>query len=844
MSAEGRLCDAEQVLAGTPAAVGGKAWQLARLRRFGLPVPEFRVLPAGTDLGRESLDAVIADLAALGWLDRPLAVRSSAVGEDGAHASFAGIYRSCLNVLGTAQLRQAIAEVRASVDTPAARAYRERLGTSGGTEMAVIVMPMVAARISGIAFTCDPATGRDDRLVIHANPGLGESLVGGRTVGDEHVCAEDTAGRWRLIDSRRGGKGVMTVARPEGGTRTVPLSAEAAAEAALSPNCIEALAGLLQDAALALDFAAPFHDLEWAWDGRAFWLLQGRPVTSRPYRTYPALRDQAAIWTRGNTCEVVPEPLSPIDWSLSRWGVNSLLEQGWRLMDYPLLPGVQRAGLFEGRLYLEASIMQWEAWDAIGIPPVGLNALMGGHQPVIGIRAPSWRERAARLGRMLRFMLRAPARRRQGEAEIARIMDQARRTQNAPPPAGPEALRRALSRQAEIARGATGLHFLQGSGGGSLSLLVNMLEKNFPGEGVALSAALQAGGKPSVTARQGYALLHLARLASRPEARGQPLADPAFSEAFQAFLDAYGHRGSYETYFRSPRWREKPEAVLALVRGLEGVDEADLRRRQQQAVRSAQARLRSSLPLRTRLWIRILSRTANKECNQREAARSALIAHLAVTRSLLLASANWLTSAGALRQPEEIHLLVPSEVERALAGLIPASGLLARVAERASLFRQWHEKEAPEYLLLEPDGKSRAGNADPLRAEPGEAHLSWRGVATGTGVGRGRVRILRHPDQGARLQPGEILVAPSTDPGWTPLFLKAGGLVVETGGYLSHGAIVAREFALPAVVNLPGILSLLHDGDEVEVDGLQGVVRVRQTVSRAASDADLTGMDN
>lgn len=100
-----------------------------------------------------------------------------------------------------------------------------------------------------------------------------------------------------------------------------------------------------------------------------------------------------------------------------------------------------------------------------------------------------------------------------------------------------------------------------------------------------------------------------------------------------------------------------------------------------------------------------------------------------------------------------------------------------------------------------------------------------QGVATGTGRARGKVRRLRHPSEGLALQPGEILVAPSTDPGWTPLFLKAAGLIVETGGYLSHGAIVAREFALPAVVNLPGVVDLLADGEEVEVDGYSGTVR-------------------
>ena len=98
-------------------------------------------------------------------------------------------------------------------------------------------------------------------------------------------------------------------------------------------------------------------------------------------------------------------------------------------------------------------------------------------------------------------------------------------------------------------------------------------------------------------------------------------------------------------------------------------------------------------------------------------------------------------------------------------------------------------------------------------------------VATGAGVARGRVRRIRHPAEGVALQAGEILLAPATDPGWTPLFLKAGGLVVETGGYLSHAAIVAREFALPAVVNLPGIMEVLQDGEWVEVDGGRGVVR-------------------
>jgi pyruvate,water dikinase len=150
--------------------------------------------------------------------------------------------------------------------------------------------------------------------------------------------------------------------------------------------------------------------------------------------------------------------------------------------------------------------------------------------------------------------------------------------------------------------------------------------------------------------------------------------------------------------------------------------------------------------------------------------------------------------------------------------------MLARVREREAIFQAWEKEEAPEYLLVDAVGSPQAP-ARPAAREGGEGSV-WRGVATGTGVARGRVRVLRHPAEGKALLPGEILVAPSTDPGWTPLFLQAAGLVVETGGYMSHGAIVAREFALPAVVNLPGIMEVLRDGDQIEVDGMRGEVRL------------------
>lgn len=832
MSPELALLPAAAAADAPPQVVGGKGRQLGRLLRYGLPVPDFFVIPAawsrqrGAGVPLELQRLLQAELTARGWLGRPLAVRSSALGEDTAAASFAGIYRSCLNIGDFSALTAALAEVWASLDTPTAAAYRQRLGIAGDVAMAVVVMPLLAAEASGIAFTCDPASGREDRIIVHANWGLGESLVGGEAAGDEYVFAEDSSDTWRLIETRIGSKATISRPAAAGGTVRESLPPAKAQTAVFDAGQAERLAVLLRDAAVACDFVAPFYDLEWVWDGGQFWLTQARPVTRRPHYTYPALRGQPALWTRGNTCEIMPEPLQAMDWNFSRRGCNDLLEQGWKLAGYPLLPGVQRAGLFDGRLYLEASILQWEAWDGIGLLPERFNALMGGHQPVIASTPPSWRERLGRIVNTLRYLRRAPAMGRRGDAEVAQARAIARQMRDVPLPESPEQIAALLQRLLLPARAFAGMFFLQGSGGGSLSLLLDTLERAFPGESAALGAALLAGGEPSVTAEQGYALLDLARQAKSAQNGSRPQDDPEFAAAFAAFLDRYGHRGHYETYLRSPRWHEQPEQLLEQLPALAEVDAAALLARQQAAANAAWQRIQRELPFWYRPLLRAQVKAANRDSNRREAARSAIIALLAAGRRLWLLIGERLVGEGALDRPDEIFHLLPGEVERYAGGHLPRLGLRARVAERSAQFARWQATEAREWLALAPPGQAVPvlRSTDQIPAKP-DAAGGFRGVATGTGVARGRVRRLRHPSEGLALQPGEILVAPSTDPGWTPLFLKAGGLVVETGGYLSHGAIVAREFALPAVVNLPGIVDQLRDGELIEVDGLAGMVR-------------------
>jgi pyruvate,water dikinase len=844
------ILDWESVLAADAAAVGGKAWHLARLKQLGLPVPEGVVIPAGwrllhDDEANEANEAMASELsaalqealAARGWLNLPLAVRSSAAGEDSATASFAGIYRTCLNVCGIEQVQLAVQEVWASLSSPTAIAYRQRLSQDASMPgMAVIVMPLLPAIASGIAFTCDPITGRDDRLVIHAQWGLGESLVGGEATGDEYVFGEDLLDdHWVLLHGKIGSKAVKAVARPGGGTAMVATSAAEATGSVLSSHQALALAELLHDAGAALDFTHPFYDLEWVWDGERFWLTQARPVTARPHYTYPALQTQPTYWTRGNTCEVVPEPLSPIDWCNARKLVNELLTQGYILASYPLLPGLQRAGLFHGRLYLQLSLLQWEVFDALGVIPQLTNALIGGRQPEITLPPTSPADGFARLRRAVRYMLRSPAQRRRGQRAVERVMVEAAQWRKQPLPEDATGLRAEILRHFHIVRSAVDLFFLQGSGGGSLAMLVEQLDKCFPGEGYALATALLAGGEPSVTARQSYELMALARLwrenKESPGASSHSLysESPKFQDAFNEFLERYGHRGLYESYFRNPRWREAPEYLLSQLEQLAEVDEAALQARQKAAVAEALARIRSGVPFWKRAFILKLAKAATQECNQREAARSALTALMEPARRLLLATGRYLVERGVLVQEADISQLMLSEILRVLDGDIPAAGVKARVSERKTLFEQWSQETAPD-VLVEASRYSRrswqahdsASTAAPVTAPDNSRR--YQGIPTGTGLARGKARLLLHPSDGYKLQQGDILVAPSTDPGWTPLFLRAAGLVVETGGYLSHGAIVAREFAIPAVVNLTGVLAELKDGDRVEVDGMSGVV--------------------
>ncbi|MBV7483980.1 PEP/pyruvate-binding domain-containing protein [Bordetella sp. BOR01] len=831
-----------------PAVAGGKGWQLGRMACLGVPVPAGFVIAAHAGGQRQAGDAVPAavqaaladEIARRGWQGLPLALRSSASMEDSAGASFAGIYLSRLNVRGHAAMLQAVRDIWDSAFTTQAQAYRQGLGIAAGDQagMAVVVMPLLAAESAGIVFTCDPVSGRDDHTVIHAHWGLGEALVGGQAEGDEYRLQENRVdGSLHLVDQRLGAKARYSVPAAAGGTELRALPGQRATQPVLTPAQAIELAGIAHDAAAALDYAHGGYDLEWAWDGERYWIVQARPITARAHHTYPALAGQPAYWSRGNVREILPDPLSPLDWTLCRAMADRMLTRGYELAGYRILPGAAHAALFHGRLYLQTSLMQWEGYDALGIPPRDMNRLLGGEQPAIAVPPPALRERGARGLRLLRYLRAAGRQRRAAPAVLAHAMQQAAAWRAQPPPATLADWGTRLRARFAAVRGADDLFFLQGSGGGTLFNLVQLIDKYCPGQGHALAAALMAGGPPSVTAAQGYALLELARIAAHDgpalawlRQPGRPgtewaraLADDSpFRQAFDAFLQRYGHRGLYETYLRSPRWREAPDYLLDQIAGLVGHDEAALRERQRRASTQAWQRVRGALPIWLRPLARQLLKAAQADSNHREAARSALAAYLEALRNDARALAPHFGGPGGLQQPDDIFNLTAAELYALAEGRLAPAAAARRAAERRARLQDWSAHTEPAVIAEHGTLPAMAATAPgPAGARAG----TWQGTPVSSGQAQGRIHIAHSPADGLGMAAGDVLAVPSTDPAWTPLFLKAGALIMETGGYLSHGAIVAREFGIPAVANVPGILRQLQPGEPVQVDGTVGRIQ-------------------
>lgn len=373
--------------------------------------------------------------------------------------------------------------------------------------------------------------------------------------------------------------------------------------------------------------------------------------------------------------------------------------------------------------------------------------------------------------------------------------------------------------------------------------LERILERRFPGHGRVFTNALlskdgdvrraqryRPGDPPFVYGRpagaeQGVRLLELMKMAqteSKTEAFfrtpdfnplnwRQQLAETRFAEAFEAYLTDFGHRGIYETELASPRWREDPTYLLETIRTflLDG-------RSRPPAKSHGEPLGFRSLYGRTILTIQI--RAVRSAIRLRENCKSVVSKLTAYGRICDLEVARRFVLREVITETKEVFWLTIADIQAFLSGAWDGKGAVELIADRRWQQRKWESEDVPDVLFDD--------RPAPKTVAPKVIGLQLKGIGVSSGQATGPVRLIHHPTEGTQLRPGEVLVALSTDPAWTILFLRASAVIMETGGYLSHGAIVAREYGVPAVVNIGGVMTHLVSGQNVIVDGDTGIVQI------------------
>lgn len=785
----------------------------------------------------------------------PVAVRSSATAEDLPFASFAGQQDTFLNVVGADAVLDAVSRCWASLWTDRAVSYRTTNGIDHSTvTLAVVVQEMVDSATAGVMFTANPVTGRRREAVIDASPGLGEAVVSGAVNPDQYVADMQSNS---ILKRTLGDRQVEIRSLAGGGTERIERAGGAEAlenhsvQPCLSDDQIRALADLGRR--VEAHYGAP-QDTEWAIDSSGkLWLTQARPITTLYPLTsrVPATPGEHAF-LNFSLAQGLTRPLTPMGLAGIRLIASSVARRA--AFDVPD-PRSGPSPYYEAgqRIFFDfTSVLRSKVGRAI-VPRIFdimearsaavIRGLFDDPRFALTIKTPL---------RLIRHVAPVAAKYRVPESAIRALFrpDAAMKRQEQLEAELHQALQvpesiTAHQRIAHVQRILGEEVFatvpqvlpLPVLGFAMLGLVRKMLGKQAPLD--QLQTVIR-GLPNNVTTEMDLALWQLAKeIRDDPEALAflsYPTLEelvrqfkdkklPAVAQAgLEAFLRTYGHRAVAEIDLGMPRWSDDPTHILGVVVNylrLEHTAEAPdqqfrkaVREADEQVARLV-ARARAKSPLHAKLVRTALDRT-RRFAGMRELPKYNLVLGLASAREQLFLVGAELAEAGRIERAEDIFFLDLNEVETALAG-----NKLHQLVEdrRADYAQELRRRHIPRVLLsdgTEPEATATAGGT---AGAPG----TLSGSPASAGIITAPARVILDP-VGAHLEPGEILVAPSTDPGWTPLFLTAGGLVMEMGGPNSHGAVVAREYGIPAVVGVPDATLRISSGQIITVDGAAGTV--------------------
>lgn len=845
------------------AAAGGKGMSLARMIQAGLPVPggfhvtteAYRLFVSENELQPRILDALkaadVADPAsleaaslAIGRLftdgeipapvveavgaayantgGAPVAVRSSATAEDLPGASFAGQQETYLNIRGTEAVLEAVKRCWASLWTARAVAYRIKNQIDHGeVALAVVVQELVNADAAGILFTANPVNGSRSEMVINAAWGLGEAVVSGAVTPDTITVDKATG---KALRREIAEKQVMTV-RTEAGTHEVPVPDVLRKKTVLTGAQTAELAKL--GVRIEQLYEMPM-DVEWALSGGKFAILQARPITALPVEWKVPVKK--AVYARGSLAEHIPNPVTPLFATLGLEIANEATEQMWRRM---LGDSAQlvRAGsgfyeLLNGYVYggarmdakamltmlkmtvrqlgpvLRGSVARWksaraefagvvESWEQKPIEQFSAAELLEGVRAVFGA--------ACRYFTMIQTTLPAAS---SSEIMFTRFYNSLIRRDG-----DPEANIFLLGFETVGVRSEKSLYDLSRWLKERPALADYVLQT--PSD--RLAEDLSRENPPE----------HL------------PAGLPAdlwceWRERFQAHLKTFG-RTTYEFDFSNPTPMEMPVLLLDAVKSfLTGIAH-NPHERQREAVEKREQATRTVLQRtgwpRRGLFEKLL-RWAQETGPVREDSIFDMGMGHPLIRRMFGELGRRFVQGGAIESVDEIYWLEKQEVEE-LAALLdagkPLPAMSGRIPERKA---EWQAqlKLSPPVMLPERSGWNKVIHG--AEAERRDGKIVLKGVGTSGGVVTAPACVVYDPEDFGKFKPGDVLVAVTTTPAWTPLFAMASAVVTDIGGPLSHSSIVAREYGIPAVMSARTATHDIQTGQIITVDGSAGTITI------------------
>ena len=778
--------------------VGAKAATLSRLAdRFRVPAGFCldasvfdRLAPAmaGDRAALAALRALVAEghsglVARIGRADPAVAVRSSAIGEDGAETSFAGQHETILDVRGVDAIADAVLDCWRSASSDRAQAYRAEHGITAPPRVGVLVQELVPAEAAAIAFSVDPVTGDRDTIVIDATVGLGEAIASGSVTPDTYaVRKRDLAIVKRMIAGER---------------------------SAIDDDQVREIARLAL--ALEAESGAPV-DVECAFAGRALHLLQARPITALAAPTEFTVEwddpaDATLTWTREDVHMDECRPVLSCDFTLNAPAF------GLDRANYVFGPPARIRYIAPHGYMYHARVPQAPIADMPALEAAALRRR---------------REAARQLGndwtdRYLPAVLAHFAWMR-----AARVDDRAGAT---------KAWDAFWPRINDIWL----IHMLVVPQVYTLLEELTVLYASLTGRPATEAPALVQGG--TVTLLDLQQRLHdlAGAIRTTPAVAGaigtmRSLdkldvleGGPEIRVAIEAFLAVHGDVGQPGFDIESPSWADDPRLLLIeLTRLARSEAESPSVRHARLLATAAELRERTREMLRDRpadlaRFEEVLA--AAQACGALSEEHNYWIDRLcqAVARRFILRVADVLVRAGSIDAREDVFHLHIGEVRDALSTGVEQRAL---VDERRRAFERDRRLRPPRFIGTPPAAAPSLSNIRDLgyRVEQTDRDV-LRGVAASPGRGRGPVRLVSGPADFERFQHGDVLVCRSTTVSWVPLFNMAAGIVADVGGALSHAALVAREFGIPAVTGTNTARETLIDGEIVEVDGSAGTVR-------------------